>query len=128
MKRADILKKAGYNSLMLAALCGDMVAVRALMEAGADVEEVGDEHGNTPVLCAAQTGQLAILVYLVEECGASLRHVVNGGITVMHGAAQAGHRDCPPDYYSAGTYNTGVHRPKKMNLGSGTGTHLDTPR
>ena len=34
-----------------------------------------------------------MLVYLVEECGASLRHVANKGFTIMHGAAGNGHLD-----------------------------------
>ena len=88
MKRADILEKAGHVSLFHAAGRGDMAAVRALVEAGADVEEVEEEHGCvTPVFGAAVGGQLAMLVYLVEECGASLRHVDRLGGTVMHHAA-----------------------------------------
>ena len=95
MKRADILKKAGHKSLGWAAARNDMAAVRALMEAGADVEEAVDEEHDctTPVFDAAEGGQLVILVYLVEECGASLRHVANLGDTVMHQAAYNGHLD-----------------------------------
>jgi hypothetical protein len=94
MKRADILEKAGHPSLYFAAGRGDMAAVRALNEAGADVEEVDEEHDcTTPIYGAAQGGHLAIMVYLVEECGASLRHVANLGFTVMHEAALPGRLD-----------------------------------
>jgi len=64
--------------------------VRAFVAAGADVEEVGDEQGRTPVFMAVQQGELATLVYLVEECGASLRHVANDG---MHQGAYRGRLD-----------------------------------
>jgi hypothetical protein len=94
MKRADILEKAGHESLMHAACRSDMTTVRALMEAGADVEEVDEEHNcTTPIYGAAQGGHLVIFVYLVEECGASLRHVTTMGGTVMHMAAHNGHLD-----------------------------------
>ena len=91
MKRADILKKAGCKSLHDAAVANDMATVRALAEAGADVEEVEEEHTcTTPIFGAARGGQLAVLVYLVEECSASLRHVDSEGGTVMHRAAYNG--------------------------------------
>merc|ERR1712086_678911 len=38
MKHAEILKKTGFKSIHSAAALGGMAAVRALMEAGADVE------------------------------------------------------------------------------------------
>jgi len=91
---ADVLEKTGHESLHYAVYYGDMAAVRALVEAGADVEEVDEErYGSTPVFDAAQHGHLSILVYLVEECGASLRHVSNKGETIMHRTAYYGHLD-----------------------------------
>jgi len=68
-----------------------MAVVLALVEAGADVEKRGE--GGVPVVGAVKGGQLAILVYLVEECGASLRHVDNYIGTILHQAAHFGHLD-----------------------------------
>ena len=90
---AGVLKTTGHKSLLHAAHYGDMAAVRALVETGADADEVEGEHDRTPVFGAAAGGHLAVLVYLVEECGASLRHVDNGGATIMHFAAYNGHLD-----------------------------------
>ena len=73
MKRAAILKKAGRESLMYAALEGDMAAMRALMEAGADAEEADKEQDCTPVMGAACGGWMEVFVYLVETCSANLR-------------------------------------------------------
>jgi len=38
-------------------------------------------------------GKLAALVYLVENCDASLRHVASDGDTIMQSAAYEGHLD-----------------------------------
>jgi len=93
MKRADILEKAGHPSLYWAAHRGDMAAVRALMEAGADVEEIDETFSRTATMVAAQEGRMEILLYLAEECGANLRHVDSEGAVALHLAAHKGHLD-----------------------------------
>ena len=84
-------EETGHSCFTGAAYEGDMAVVLALVEAGADVEKRGE--GGVPVVGAVKGGQLAILVYLVEECGASLRHVDNYIGTILHQAAHFGHLD-----------------------------------
>ena len=71
----------------------DMAAVRASVSAGADVEAVDEHDGATIVFGAAQCGRLDVLVFLVEERGASLRARDLNGESVMHRAARHGHSD-----------------------------------
>jgi len=55
----EVLRETGYESLVKAAFAGDLVAVRALVAAGADVAN-GDSSGYTPAYCAAQNGHLEV--------------------------------------------------------------------
>lgn len=52
--------REGYTALMLAANAGQEEAVRMLLEAGADFNAL-DEHGNTPIVFAAQHGHDGIV-------------------------------------------------------------------
>ena len=80
-----VLRQTRNWNFFMAAQVGDMAAVRALVEAGADVEEL-DDKGLTPAFGATNGGHMEILNYL-EECGASLSCRSYGGAVLFHGAA-----------------------------------------
>ena len=88
---ARALRDAGYEHLSFAAFEGDLVAVKAVVAAGADVKEV-DKQGFPPVSAAAQEGHVDVTRYLVEK-GADIDQAQNDGCTPTYVAAQEGHVD-----------------------------------
>jgi len=66
---AKAKQQTGFQSVGWATGAGSMKAVKALVAAGADVEET-DDTGATALYCAAQLGRTEFFKYLVEECGA----------------------------------------------------------
>ena len=86
---ADVLAATGHDSVFAAAAAGDIETVRAAMGMQANVEAVEASNGWT-VVYGPTCGHLDVLVYLVEECGASLSHVSNDGILPLHAAAAYG--------------------------------------
>ena len=88
------LHETGHGSFYDAARAGDMAAVRDLVEAGFDVEHSFDSAaGKTAVFAAAYGCALDLVIYLVEECGASLTHVSKYGFTTLGWAAYGGDLD-----------------------------------
>jgi len=88
-----VLDETGHESLYWAAAAGDVAAVRALICAGADVEEGVLEADTefTPLLGAAFYGRLDVVVYLVEEASADLNHRAPDGCVAINIAAMGDH-------------------------------------
>ena len=67
---------------------GDMIAVQALVKAGADVDERG-RNAETPLLAAALAGAQPVAEYLIDH-GADVMARNRGGLTPLHAAAYSG--------------------------------------
>jgi len=82
------METANINSLLDAAMSGDLDKVRSL------VEEIGDVNcdvsGRTAALHAAYSGQLDVLRYLHEN-GAEVNRQLDTGATPLHYACQGDH-------------------------------------
>jgi ankyrin repeat protein len=77
------------TSLLLAAHCGDIVEMRRLVAAGADVEQQGD-RGARPLHVAAGNGQAEAIKVLVQ-LGVNKEAKTAGGMTALHHqAAESG--------------------------------------
>lgn len=63
----DITSKGGLTPLLHAARQGHLEAMTALIEGGADVDQVGGGDGTTPLLIAAINGQFDAAVLLLEH-------------------------------------------------------------
>ena len=74
----------GYTPLLFAARAGDLRSVNALLEAGADINEVGLD-GLSPLLLATVRGQAALALALLDR-GAN-PNVDTPGYTALHWAA-----------------------------------------
>jgi ankyrin repeat protein len=95
------LKEAGATPLLRAALSGDLVGVRLLLEHGADPSIPTFDH-TTPLMVASGVGwaegtiheysadQTLELVKLLLDKGADVKAVNDHGITALHGAAYKG--------------------------------------
>ena len=86
-----VLRETAYPSLMYATAKGDLMAVRALAAAGADVGEA-DPQGFTPVFPAVDAGHLEVVRYLADQ-GADLSAANANGCTPAFMAAQCGRLD-----------------------------------
>jgi hypothetical protein len=67
--------------LSWAAIRGDAVSTRALLEAGADLE-VADQDGKTPLILAATGGDPTTVSLLLEQ-GADRQAKDNNGLTAL---------------------------------------------
>jgi len=80
----------GWTPLHLAAFFGHVDAAKALIEAGAPVNERGtNQMANLP-LHAAAAGRKVDMVVLLIENGANVNARQHGGWTALHAAAQNG--------------------------------------
>ncbi len=72
-------------SIHLAALQGDVAAIRQYIEAGSDLNE-RDAWGSTPLIVAATFGKTEVATALIEA-GADLNVTNNDSATALHAAA-----------------------------------------
>lgn len=79
----------GRGVLFLAARFGSVDVARALLDAGAGLEQKND-HGFTPLYTAALFDRRELIALLVSK-GASLEAVDLGGLTPLHIASEKGH-------------------------------------
>jgi ankyrin repeat protein len=87
----DLLRKIGVknkNPLHVAAGLGDVKKVKALLNAGRDVNE-RDSFGATPLLIATVSGQEEVVDFLLSR-KANPKISATDGYTLMHGAAFSG--------------------------------------
>lgn len=87
---ASCFSHDGWTPLHLAAFFGQMAAAKALIEAGAPVNERGTNPMANMPLHAAAAGRKVELVVLLIESGANVNARQNGGWTALHAAAQNG--------------------------------------
>jgi hypothetical protein len=80
------------TALMLACNCGDLALGKALLEAGAAVNQT-DISGSTPLFCAAYNGHLDVVQWLVREGCAAFNQATKAGQTPLWAAASQGHLD-----------------------------------
>ncbi|XP_074649416.1 uncharacterized protein LOC141904685 [Tubulanus polymorphus] len=73
-----------------AAFCGDLSALRKLIESFGECLDERNRFGHTPLHKAAMNGQLACVIYLVEG-GADVNSTDISGCTPLHHAAGNGY-------------------------------------
>ncbi|KAL4452217.1 hypothetical protein ABPG75_007879 [Micractinium tetrahymenae] len=81
---------AGATAALLAARAGDGVALRALLDAGAD-PDCADNAGGTPLMALARQNQHKLMSDLLHRGKASLDRQDAAGRSALHLAAAAGH-------------------------------------
>ncbi len=86
--RTDMQRRGGVSVLFTAASHGKGEAVKALIEAGADIEP-WSRNGSTPLHTAAYVGNAGTLKVLIEA-GARIEAKEQRGRTPLHAAAQGG--------------------------------------
>jgi ankyrin repeat protein len=74
----------GYSALMFASRAGDLETVRALLDAGANVNDAGRD-GLSPLLLAAHRGYAKLALFLLDR-GANAKYD-GAGYTALHWAA-----------------------------------------
>ena len=79
----------GATPLYFAAEDGEVEVVRALVEAGANLNQVVLTDGATPLCIAAQNGEVEVVRALVEA-GADINQAITDGATPLYIAAQKG--------------------------------------
>ena len=84
--------RLGQTALHLAAYFDRPVTLKALIEAGADVN-AQDSQGCTSLSFAAQEGNPMIVMELIKA-GADVNLARHDGVTPLHMAAQNGHEGC----------------------------------
>jgi len=88
--RVSAFSHDGWTPLHLAAFFGHTAAVKALLEAGAPVNERGkNPMANLPLHAAAAGRKVDIVILLIEN-GAAVNARQHGGWTALHAAAQNG--------------------------------------
>jgi ankyrin repeat protein len=80
--------KGGFTPLMFASQAGDVESARALLAAGADVNE-GTEETGPPLLLAASYGNQQVALLLLEK-GADPKATDGYGMTALHWALEEG--------------------------------------
>jgi len=113
----EVTSQSGHQGMMSMAHRGDITSLRAVMAAGADVEELLPEVQLTPVFGAAMSGNMETLVFLVEECGANVGHIAAHGSVVLTMAAATGNLDV---FF----YLVGKMPPALLDYADDHGTHV----
>ncbi|XP_010157433.1 PREDICTED: ankyrin repeat domain-containing protein 42, partial [Eurypyga helias] len=88
-----VKKKQNYTSVHEAVKAGDVEHLASMIEGGAGINEVDLVHKFTPLHCAAHSGSLECLHWLLWH-GADTTHVTAGGWTAAHLAAIRGQDAC----------------------------------
>merc|ERR1719471_827579 len=60
-------RNQGCTALLWASFYGELDIVKELVSARADISKTSQKHGHTAVFCAAQTGKLNVLEFLLEQ-------------------------------------------------------------
>ncbi|KFV65952.1 Ankyrin repeat domain-containing protein 42, partial [Dryobates pubescens] len=95
-------KQQDYASVHEAVRAGDVEQLAAMIESGAGVNEVDVVHSFTPLHCAAHSGSLECLHWLLWH-GADVTHVTVRGWTAAHLAAIRGQDACMQALLMAGS-------------------------
>ncbi|CAF1255635.1 unnamed protein product [Adineta ricciae] len=98
--QVNVKNRYGVSPLLLCAESGNQELVRALVEAGADVNvtpqgELAEENllaGQTPLFGAAKKGHVEICEYLIQN-GANVNAVTMTGATALYTATEEAHLD-----------------------------------
>ncbi|KAK2519417.1 ankyrin repeat domain-containing protein 42 isoform X1 [Columba livia] len=88
-----VKKKRNYTSVHEAVRAGDVEQLASMIKSGADINEVDLTHKFTPLHCAAHSGSLECLHWLLWH-GADTTRVTAGGWTAAHLAAIRGQDAC----------------------------------
>lgn len=86
--QVDALDEKGRTALHLAAASGQLEFVKALLEAGADVNSCGGDRA-TPLLLAATNGHAAVVAVLMAH-GGNPRALDNNGVEPIEMASRVG--------------------------------------
>ena len=86
----DLPRRDGATPLYDAALAGNLAAVDALLEVGAEPATRQTESGWTPLVAAIQGGHEAVVVRLLGLPGVSVTDADSWGATALHVAATRG--------------------------------------
>ena len=90
LDRLNDFDDCGWTQLMTACTWGEMSKVKALVEAGADVNLATKKEGRTPLHGASYNGHADIAKLLIDA-GADVNIAdANGGLTPLHDAVIAG--------------------------------------
>ncbi|XP_040514578.1 ankyrin repeat domain-containing protein 42 isoform X1 [Gallus gallus] len=89
----DVRKKQTYTSVHEAVKAGDVEQLALMIKRGASIDEVDLVHKFTPLHCAAHSGSLECLHWLLWH-GADVTHVTVRGWTAAHLAAIRGQDAC----------------------------------
>lgn len=89
----DVRKKQTYTSVHEAVKAGDVEQLALMIKRGASIDEVDLVHKFTPLHCAAHSGSLECLHWLLWH-GADVTHVAVRGWTAAHLAAIRGQDAC----------------------------------
>ena len=84
-ENSDKEKSTPHVSLQIAALQGNIDAIRQHINAGSDLD-VKDEYGSTPLIIATTFGKTEVALALIEA-GADMEITNNEGATPLHIAA-----------------------------------------
>ncbi|XP_041879988.1 ankyrin repeat domain-containing protein 42 isoform X2 [Corvus kubaryi] len=91
-----VKKKQNYTSVHEAVKAGDVEQLASMIKHGASINEVDVVHQFTPLQCAAHSGSLECLHWLLWH-GADTTRVTVGGWTAAHLAAIRGQDACMQD-------------------------------
>ena len=83
----NVRSKNGYSPISFAAQQGDTDSIRALIEAGANVNDVAPKSGLTPILIASAMGRTKAALLLLDK-GADPNVVAANGYSPLHLAAK----------------------------------------
>lgn len=83
----NVRSKNGYSAISFAAQQGDTDSIRALIEAGANVNDVAPKSGLTPILIASAMGRTKAALLLLDK-GADPNVVAANGYSPLHLAAK----------------------------------------